>query len=46
MSAPKNPSRREFLKGSATLAAGIGLAGSLSIARSAHAAGSGQLRSP
>ena len=42
MSAYKNPSRREFLKGSATLAAGIGLAGSLSIARSAHAAGSGQ----
>jgi predicted dehydrogenase len=40
MSNSIRPSRREFLKGSAAVAAG--LAGGLSIARSAHAAGSGQ----
>jgi len=39
MSHPNMPSRREFLKGTTAAAAGIALAGGLSIARSAHAAG-------
>lgn len=39
MSAPTSPSRRDFLKGSTATLAGLGLAGGLSIARSAHAAG-------
>ena len=42
MSKPTNRSRREFLRGSAAVAAGVGLASTLSIARSAHAQGSGQ----
>ena len=42
MSMRSNHSRRTFLKGSATVAAGISLAGSLNIARMAHAGGSGQ----
>jgi len=40
MSNPNNPSRREFLKGSGATVAGAALAGSLSVARSAHAQGS------
>lgn len=36
----KKPSRRDFLKGSTAAAAGLSLAGGLSIARTAHAAGS------
>ena len=36
----RRASRRDFLKGSATVAAGAALAGGLSIGRSAHAAGS------
>ncbi len=40
MSDLNKPSRREFLKGSTAAAAGTALAGSLSIGRSAHAAGS------
>ena len=39
MSDTKQPSRRQFLRESAAVVAGTGLAGSLSIARSAHAAG-------
>ncbi|MBN2474090.1 MAG: Gfo/Idh/MocA family oxidoreductase [Pirellulales bacterium] len=39
MSDKTKPSRREFLKGSTAMAAGAALAGSLNIARSAHAAG-------
>ncbi len=35
-----HPSRREFLKDSATVATGVALAGGLSVARGAHAAGS------
>jgi hypothetical protein len=42
MSTRNNPSRRTFLKGSASVAAGLSLAGSLNIARMAHASGSGQ----
>ncbi|HOM17665.1 MAG TPA: twin-arginine translocation signal domain-containing protein, partial [Thermoguttaceae bacterium] len=41
---PKESSRREFLKTSGLVAAGAGLASSLSIARSAHAAGSERIR--
>ncbi len=40
MSNPNKPSRRDFLKGSSATVAGAALAGSLSIARSAHAQGS------
>jgi len=40
MSDTKKPSRRQFLHESATIVAGTALAGSLSIARGAHAAGS------
>ena len=39
MSDKKKPSRRDFLKSSSAVTAGTALAGSLSIARSAHAAG-------
>lgn len=39
-----NASRRDFLKGTAAVAAGISLAGGLNIARSAHAAGSDVVR--
>ncbi len=39
MSDKTNPSRRDFLKSSSAAAAGVTLAGGLSIARSAHAAG-------
>ena len=38
------PSRREFLKGTTAAAAGMALAGGLNIARSAHAAGSEELK--
>jgi myo-inositol 2-dehydrogenase / D-chiro-inositol 1-dehydrogenase len=38
------PSRRDFLKGSTAAVAGLTLAGSLSVARGAHAAGSDQLK--
>jgi myo-inositol 2-dehydrogenase / D-chiro-inositol 1-dehydrogenase len=38
------PSRRDFLKGGTTAAAGIALAGSLNVARMAHAAGGDQLK--
>lgn len=41
---PKESSRREFLKTSGLVAAGAGLASTLSIARSAHAAGSERIR--
>jgi len=44
MSDKKNPSRRDFLKGSTAAAAGLTLAGGLNIARSAHAAESGELK--
>jgi predicted dehydrogenase len=46
MSTKKTASRREFLKGSTAIAAGTALAGALNlnIARSAHAAGSGQIK--
>jgi predicted dehydrogenase len=40
MSNTKKASRRDFLRGSAVAAAGAGLVGTLSIGRSAHAAGS------
>ena len=40
-----NPNRREFLKSSTVAAAGASLAGSLSIARSAHASVDDTLRS-
>jgi myo-inositol 2-dehydrogenase/D-chiro-inositol 1-dehydrogenase len=40
----KDVSRRDFLKTSGLVAAGAGLAGSLSIARSAHAAGAERIR--
>ncbi len=40
----KRTNRRSFLKGSATAAAGAALAGQLSIARTAHAQGSDQLK--
>jgi len=44
MSEKKKPSRRDFLKSSSAAAAGVALAGGLSIARSAHAQGSGELK--
>jgi len=46
MSTPKKPtaSRRDFLKTSGVAAAGVSLAGSLSLARSAHAAGTDAIR--
>lgn len=44
MNTPSGTTRRDFLKRSAALAAGTALAGGLSIARSAHAAGSDQLK--
>jgi len=43
MSDKKNSTRREFLK-SSSAAAGVALAGGLSITRSAHAQGSGELK--
>ncbi len=39
MSDTKRASRRDFLKGSATVVAGTALAGSLNVGRFAHAAG-------
>lgn len=39
-----NRSRRDFLKGSLAVAAGAAVASQLSIARSAHAAGSGEIK--
>jgi len=44
MSDVKRPSRRDFLKGSTAAVAGTALAGSLSIARSAYAAGDDKIR--
>lgn len=44
MSDMKTPSRRDFLKGSTAAAAGVALAGGLSIGRSAHAAEGGALK--
>ncbi len=44
MSDLKTPSRRDFLKGSTAAAAGLALAGGLSFARSAHAAGGDELK--
>jgi len=44
MSDIKRPSRRDFLKGAAATTAGIALAGSLNIARTAHAAGPDQIK--
>ena len=44
MSDKTNTSRREFLKGTAAVAAGITLAGGLDVARSAHAAGSDAIK--
>jgi len=44
MTAPTRPSRRDFLKASTATAAGAMLAGGLSLARSAHAAGSDLIR--
>ncbi len=44
MSEKKTPSRREFLKGSATVLAGTTLASQLHVARTAHAAGSEQIK--
>jgi predicted dehydrogenase len=44
MSDAKTPSRRDFLKGTTAAAAGIALAGGLNVARSAHAAGSDELK--
>ena len=44
MSDVKRPSRRDFLKGSTAAVAGAALAGSLSISRSAHAAGDDKIR--
>ena len=43
MTTYQKPSRREFVKGSA-VAAGVAIAGGLSIARSAHAAGDDQIK--
>ena len=40
MSETKKASRRDFLKGSATVVAGTALAASLNVGRFAHAAGS------
>ncbi len=44
MSKPDQPNRRDFLQGSTAVAAGAALGSSLSIARSAHAAGPDQLK--
>ena len=44
MSDAKKPSRRDFLKGTTTAAAGMALAGGLTFARTAHAAGSDELK--
>ncbi len=44
MSDTKKPSRRAFLKGSTAAVAGAAIAGNLSIARSAHAAGSDTIK--
>ena len=44
MSSHSVPSRREFLRGSAAVAAGAALVGGLNISRSAHAAGSDVLK--
>lgn len=44
MSDTKNPSRREFLKGTSVAAGGAALAGTLSIARSAYAQTSDEMR--
>ena len=44
MSDTRNPSRRDFLKNSSAVAAGLSLAGGLNIARSAHAASSDELK--
>jgi predicted dehydrogenase len=44
MSDLKTPSRRDFLKSSTTVAAGLALAGGLNFARSAHAAGGDELK--
>jgi myo-inositol 2-dehydrogenase / D-chiro-inositol 1-dehydrogenase len=44
MSDTPRPSRRDFLKGGTTAAAGIALAGGLNVARMAHAAGGDQLK--
>ncbi|OHB68587.1 MAG: hypothetical protein A2V70_05865, partial [Planctomycetes bacterium RBG_13_63_9] len=44
MSDTKRPSRRDFLKSSSVAVAGATLAGGLSIARSAHAAGPDQIK--
>ncbi len=44
MNDTKKPSRRDFLKGSTAAVAGTALAGSLSIARSAHAQGGNELK--
>jgi predicted dehydrogenase len=44
MSDKMRPSRRDFLKGSTAAAAGVALAGGLSIARTAHAAGPDQIK--
>ena len=44
MSDAKKPSRRDFLKGTTAAAAGMALAGGLNFARTAHAAGSDELK--
>jgi len=44
MTQKNQPSRRQFLKGTSATLATAALAGSLSVARSAHAAGSGQIK--
>ena len=44
MSDAKTPSRRDFLKGTTVAAAGLALAGGLNFARTAHAAGSDELK--
>jgi predicted dehydrogenase len=44
MSDSQRPSRRDFLKGAAATTAGIALAGNLTVARTAHAAGGGPLK--
>ena len=44
MSTEQSISRRDFLKSSTLAAAGVTLAGGLSIARTAHAAGSDQIK--
>jgi myo-inositol 2-dehydrogenase / D-chiro-inositol 1-dehydrogenase len=44
MSDANTPSRRDFLKGTTAVATGMALAGGLNIARTAHAAGSDELK--